>query len=584
MKHIINKLIILSAVLGAVSCNDYLNVPPYGKYSDDFVANRNGVDLLLISAYSTLDGLGNAKDWYIWNNWWSTDDARFGSNMGVSNFDAFMLTPTENNIDVRWRTLYGFINRSNVVLEMLPKVTDMTEDEKVMAAAQARFIRGFNYLYLAIIWKNVPWIDENVNYGDRSYLASNTAVNIYEKIEEDFKFAAEKLPETWPQVGRVNSWAAKSFLAKTYMFEKKFAEAKALLDDIIANGKTTNNLKYDLVPRYADNFRNKTRNNCESVFAIQMSVHDGIYSGLNGNPMAYMNGTYNAPANTGFGWYQPTFDLVDAFQTDPNTGLPLIDDYYKTPIKTDFGISSTDPFTPYEGTLDARLDWCVGRRGIPYLDWGNHLGKAWVRNQNNGGPYSSIKHACEKKYVETDRVATNKTNTPYCPIRFADVLLWAAECEVEVGSLAKAEAYVNRVRERAANPAGFVKKMKADGTFSNTPAANYKVGLYTGQFTSKGQDFARKAVRFERRLELAMEYHRYYDMLRYDGNHFDLAEHVNTFLKREGNRLKPLSPNTLYLQGSFVKGKNELFPIPQVEIDLSLRHDGTSALTQNPNW
>jgi hypothetical protein len=120
-----------------------------------------------------------SNDAYVWDNYWCTDDARFGSNMGINNLEAFVdVTPLSDNLAQRWRTLYGMVLRSNDVLSVLPNVDDMTEQEKNEVAAQARFIRGFNYLKLAIIWKNVPWIDENVQYGDRSYLVSND-VDIY---------------------------------------------------------------------------------------------------------------------------------------------------------------------------------------------------------------------------------------------------------------------------------------------------------------------------------------------------------------------------------------------------------------------
>lgn len=576
------KFLSLIAVTFLLSCsNSMLDIPPYGVVGEDVLANKDGVDKLLIGCYATLDGQAS-DDYYVWNNYWATDDARMGSNAGVNAFDAFLINPTYSEITTRWKTLYGFANRCNSVLSLLPHVTDMSETEKVQAGAQARFIRAYTYFFLAVIWKNVPWIDETIDYGKKNYFVPNTEINIYTKIEEDLKYAADNLPETWNEVGRINKWAAKCMLAKTYMFQKKFSEAKEILDDVIANGKTAKGLKYALNAKYRDNFRTATKNGPEAVFEVQMSVNDGTTNGINGNPMSFMNGTYDGTANNGYGWYQPTFDLVDAFQTDATTGLPLLDNYYETPITNDYGIPSTERFRAYTGTLDPRLDWCVGRRGIPYLDWGNHPGKSWIRNQNNGGPYSSIKHTAEKATVSTDRQGTNKTNVPYDVIRFADVLLWAAECEVEVGSLEKAEEYVNMIRQRAANPEGFVKKF-SNGVFLSSDAANYKIGLYTGQFAANGKSYARKAVRFERRLELAMEHHRYFDLLRYDGNDFDLEEYMDTFLRREGNRLTN-SPNNLYLQGDFVRGKNELYPIPQVEIDRSVRPDGTPALVQNPGY
>ena len=105
----------------------------------------------------------------------------------------------------------------------------------------------------------------------------------------------------------------------------------------------------------------------------------------------------------------------------------MLDTYQLTPVKNDQGLASSDPFTSYAGTLDSRLDWSVGRRGIPYLDWGVNPGKSWVRNQFNAGPYTAIKNAVWRARVASDRQGGGgSTNNPYALIRFADVLLWAA--------------------------------------------------------------------------------------------------------------------------------------------------------------
>jgi len=169
----------------------------------------------------------------------------------------------------------------------------------------------------------------------------------------------------------------------------------------------------------------------------------------------------------------------------------------------------------------------------------------------------------------------------------ADVLLWAAECEVEVGSLAKAEEYVNMVRARAADPASWVHTYidndNPTAGYTDIPAANYKVGLYTGQFVANNKSYARKAVRFERRLELAMEHHRFLDLRRYDGNDFDIAAQMNWFMQREGN--EPLfNPANAYLSGVFVKGRDELFPIPLTELELIVDEDGNQLMNQNPGF
>jgi hypothetical protein len=225
--------------------------------------------------------------------------------------------------------------------------------------------------------------------------------------------------------------------------------------------------------------------------------------------------------------------------------------------------------------LDPRLDWSVGRRGIPYLDWGLHPGQSWIRDQSGTyGPYSPIKNAYYKRQ-EGSLVATFATYwrgsaNNFRLIRYADVLLWAAECEVELpgGDLAKAESYVNLVRNRAANGA---KVTLPNGT----PAANYVVKPYTGAngFVAKGQAYARTAVRFERRLEFAMEGHRFFDLVRWG-----IADvEINKYLAVEGTK-RPLLKTA-----RFIKGKHEYYPIPQEQIDVSSKN-GVPTLKQNPGY
>lgn len=571
-----------------ISCSkSYLEIPPYGSLNEELLKTKDGINGMLIGAYSLLKGGGTLSGNYDngWTSLLAPDDARMGSESGVSIEDAFLIDATTGSINARWEFIYAAVQRCNDVIRVLPEVPDISETERIQIESEAKFLRGIYYLQLTTLWKNVPWIDETVNYSEKNYLVENNT-DIYKYIEADFKFAADNLTETKSEVGRANKWAAKSFLAKTYMFQNKFSDASILLNDIIANGVTSSGTKYKLLDFYGDNFSNAGRNKSESVFSVQMSVNDGG-GGNNGNPMDNYNGTYGGPAFTCCGWYQPTFDLVNAFQTDEVSGLPILDNYFQTPVKHDQNINSTEPFTPHTGTLDSRLDWSVGRRGIPYLDWGVHPGKAWVRSQFTGGPYSSIKHAARQASVTSDRQSGRATNTPYNMIRYADILLWAAECEVEIGSLKKAEDYVNIIRARASNPDGFVKKYIRDNDptagFSNTPAANYKVGLYNNHFTINGKSFARKAVRYERRLELALEHHRYLDLRRWDGNELDIATVHNNLMQRE-REVANFNPASNYSSGKFIKGTHELFPIPQRQIDLSVRQDGNSALKQNPGY
>jgi hypothetical protein len=151
-------------------------------------------------------------------------------------------------------------------------------------------------------------------------------------------------------------------------------------------------------------------------------------------------------------------------------------------------------------------------------------------------------------------------------IRFADVLLWAAEMETEVGSLEKAREYVNQIRSRAADPQTFV--TRPNGSF----AANYKIGLYIS--TWPDQVYARKVIRYERMLELGMEGHRFFDLVRWG-----IADvEINAYFQKE----KSLR---FYMNTAvFTKDKNEYYPIPQTQIDLSVAPDGVARLKQNPGY
>jgi len=271
--------------------------------------------------------------------------------------------------------------------------------------------------------------------------------------------------------------------------------------------------------------------------------------------------------------------LANAYKVDA-AGLPLLDTWFQG--------TSVNTLTPYAGLLDPRIDLIAGRPGIPYLDWGLHPGDAWIRNPGADGHLSPKKnvYALAQKGQYTDVSAywapTELTANNVNLLRFSDVLLLAAEAEVEIGSTATAVNYVNQVRTRAANPAGWVYSGSDfdPNTYKyktqTTPAANYKIGLFTAaQFADKV--FARKAVQFERRLELAMEGQRFFDLARWDAGTGTMATILNAYAKRDAAVVPYMS--TI----NFVKGKSEYFPIPQDQIDHE-NSDGTIRLKQNPGY
>jgi len=201
-----------------------------------------------------------------------------------------------------------------------------------------------------------------------------------------------------------------------------------------------------------------------------------------------------------------------------------------------------------------------------------------VYAKSQSGTYSST----ESSFWGPTQADANNTNL----IRFADVLLWAAECEVEVGDVNKALQYVNMVRTRAADPTGWVyanstyNASTGKYTVNSTPADNYKIGLYpAGAFSDK--NYARKAIMFERRLELAMEGMRFFDLQRWDnGTGTVMAPTLNAYAAIEKNRTSFYSVNK---SATFTPNKNEYFPIPQNQIDVA-NSTGTVVLKQNPKY
>jgi starch-binding outer membrane protein, SusD/RagB family len=429
----------------------------------------------------------------------------------------------------------------------------MSATEKTQAQAQARFLRGHYHFEAKKMYNMVPFIDEKT-YDPANPNSTKTAndKDIWSNITEDLKFAYDNLPVRWAgEPGRVNKWAAGALLAKAYLFQGKFNEAKPVLEAIVSSGQ------YGLMPKYHDNFRAETNNNRESLLEVQFSINDGAPINNNGNRGATLNYPYGGGVTTCCGFYQPSQNLVNAFKTD-DKGLPLLDDFNKVDVP---GVNSST----YTGTVDPRLDWTVGRQGIQFLDWGLHSA-VYVRDVAYAGPFSPKKNVPYKGDVGKFTTANPRFNTNnYRMIRYAHVLLMLAEVEVEVGSLDKARTLINQIRTRAANADGFVKA--PDGK----NAANYKIGTYDAVWGDK--DVARKAVRFETRIELAMEGHRFFDLVRWG-----IADKtINDYLEVEQTK-------RAYLRGAkFVKGKHEYFPIPQNEI-INSSLDGQAVLKQNSGY
>lgn len=593
MKNTIKKgtglIVVLTCI--AFSCKDkFLEVQPTGQLAsvDALLLTTTGLDGLLLSAYSQLNARGFTQSASS-NNWVrgsiSGGEANKGSNSGDFNaltpFQRYELQASSGEINQKWQAMYEGVSRSNVVLRTLAAAgSNVPDADQKRIAGEARFLRAHYYFELKRAFNMVPYVDETTDYvlGVKTDVVSvGNDVDIWPKIEADFKFAYDNLTEVPGAAGRANKWAAASYLAKTYLYQgrkadgsivtDKFQAAKTLFDLIIAGGKTANGKKYGLVAKYSDLFNAEKDNNEESIFAIQAAANAG--SSDNANPDLVLNFPYNTGSNGPAGccgFFAPSFELANSFRTTAD-GLPLLDGSYNVganQLITDQGVKSADPFTLDAGPVDPRLDHSIGRRGIQYLDWQPHPGLDWIRDQGFAGPYSPKKFVFYKSQDKTLTDGSSWTDgysaINYNIIRYADVLLMAAEVEVEIGTLAKALEYVNLVRNRAADPAGFVQQ-------GGKPAANYVIKPYPA-FASK--EAARAAVYFERKLELSGEGHRFYDLVRWG-----IADTVlNAYLAYEAPKLP-----TGFLGAKFTKGKDEYMPIPQTQVDIQ-----SGLLKQNPGY
>ncbi|MFD2902911.1 RagB/SusD family nutrient uptake outer membrane protein [Sphingobacterium anhuiense] len=554
------------AVVGLGSCGKgFLEKNPQGQLIEEQVSIKKGVESALIGAYAILNGNVNGT----WGNYASapsqwvfgemiSDNAHKGStptdqpNMNsLVNFAPFS---SNDNLSTMWQVYYEGVLRANSTLRLLAQ--DQAKGKTVGAErakqieGEAKMLRSHYYFLLWRVFKNIPVIDENVSMEDSKTIKNDQ--DILPLIESDLKTAVANLPTSKinGEGGRMDQFAAKSYLGKFYLYQKKYKEALDLFKAVLSGKDIT------AMP-FQDNYDVLKENGPEAIMVSKHVINpDG--SGDNANVGDMLGGLNGGPIGC-CGFYQPSIDLVNAYKVDAN-GLPLLDGSYRNnPYTSDItltGAALNDYKVNTSLRFDPRLDYTAGRRGVSFLDYGVFPGDTWLRyddgSRPHAGPFSGMKTMIPKALFSghTSNDGTYVTDLDVNIIRLADVILMAAECEVELNNLSEALKYVNFIRVRASKLPG---KTVADGS----PAAVYVVKPYP---TFASQDYARTAVRFERRLELAMEGHRFYDLVRW-GTAKQVIESYSAF---EGGILPTFKGIT------FTPNKNEIFPIPQVEINASM--------------
>jgi|TARA_B110000238_G_C16113885_1_gene433944 hypothetical protein len=490
---------ILSAIvlltLGFSCSDDFVDVKSQAENSEDYFNTEEDYQNALIGAYDLLQSsyinvmLGEiASDNTLAGGESATDV------IGIQEVDDMTHTPVNAQLRDIWGWMFSGVNRANYILEFKDK-TDFVGKEEVLA--QARFLRAYYYFELVKWFGDVPLVvDQRMLFGDQFNVDRTPKAQVYAQIEMDLISAAENLPYTQAETGRITKGAAQALLGKAYLYQDKFDEAAAVLDNLILNGP------YDLVTDYNSMFETEGENNIESIFEVQYSELEGAGFGClqcsEGNVAVGFSGirNYSATPNSegdifssGFSFNVPVQEVVDAFEAGD--------------LRKDVAV------------LD--IDAWAAQTGITFGTGNEHTG------------FFNRKYIPRKRSdaAQGDRNLTNPNN--YRSIRFADVLLMAAEAfnRSSAANDAKAQGYLNRVRQRA-----FGDMMHNISATGSTLTEN----IYQ-----------------ERRVELAGEGHRFFDLV------------------RTGKAAQEID--------GFVAGKHEVFPIPVIEIQLT-----GNRWSQNPGY
>ena len=481
MKKINIKIYTLLLLVGfSFSCSDdFVDVKPTSTNSEDFFNTQEDYEKAIIGAYDLLQStylnvmLGEiASDNSLAGGESATDTP------GIQEVDDMIHTPLNAQLRDIWNWMFAGVNRANYILEFKDK-TDFAGKEQIIA--EATFLRAYYYFELVKWFGDVPLsVDERILFGEQFTIDRTPKADVYAQIEADLIFAANNLPYVQSQPGRVTKGAAQALLGKAYLYQNKFTESAAILDDLILNGP------YDLVTDYNTIFEEAGENNIESVFEVQYFEGQGASFDClqcsEGNVAVGFNGVraYSGPDfSSGFSFNVPVQEVVDAFEA---------------------------------GDL---------RKDVAILDinaWATSTGATFGTGNEHTGYYN-------RKYIprlrsnsaQGDRNLTNPNN--YRAIRFADVLLMAAEAfnKSSTPNDAKAQTYLNRVRERA---------------FGNS----------ANNITATGATLYDNILS-ERRVELVGEGHRFFDLV------------------RTGKAAQEID--------GFEVDKNEVFPIPAIEIQLA---------------
>ena len=622
--------VVMLAAGVAYACKDFLNIPAQGTVIEQSLETKAGVEGSLIAAYRSLDcSSSSAGSWgCAASNWvWGSvpsGDAHKGSNAGdqqpINDIETFSwaVGEAEGYLNQKWSQAYEGVFRANATLNLLKRVQtlkplEISTTDANSIKGEALFLRAHYHFEAYRMWGHIPYYFETdttpVTLGGFRKANDLPLDSIVKLVIADLNSAIALLPAT-PRngdLGRATRWTARAYKGRVQVYGA--ARNPALWDSALVTLRAVRDTgPYALETSFDHVWTGFTqfRNGKETILAYQASIKDGEPSGWNSNWGERLNFPHSGSHFGCCGFHQPSFNLINFFQVDA-AGLPLAvtssawDSPPLDPVPPSSDTSQVWKGQNFRGgimrTVDPRVDWTVGRDNVPFKDWGLH-NRSWIRDASYSGPYSPKKNIHEAAANGENNVGWQATQTNDVNIhifRYADLLLMLAEAEIHAttGVLDNARTIVNQIRARAGKMAqgcGTITDTiltktwptcKTDVTIQPmaiplvavsptldtlaTPWAVYKIGLYTTPFTTAAQ--ADQAVQYERRLELAMEGQRFFDLRRWR----TADAEINGYIAVERNRIP-------YFAGVAYTARDSLYPIPSIQLDLA------PLLIQNKGW
>ena len=560
------------------SCSSFLDDQvPQGTLTQDEVKDPKYVDNVILSAYAGLVTIEDMNSSFsLWNYDTRSDDAYVGGANDNDGAEFHVMEKAKGIMTIDWpysdiwNRFYKYLSRVSLSLDMLSEA-DQGNATIQQRTAEMKFLRAYGHFQLKRLFKNIPFVNRlHMTEDDYNNLSNTEYTNdqAWQQIINDLEDAYKVLPVTQADKGRPTKAAAAAFLAKVYLYKayhqddtkshKVTSINEAELKKVIEYTDPSIYSGYGLESDLHNNFRPEEQfeNGKEAIWSIQYSKNDGTtYGNLN---FAYrlivpcVQGTLDS----GCDFYKPSINLVNAYRTNAD-GLPLVD-----ATAADYEVGSSQ-------TVDPRLFETVGVPGTPYMFNDKFMmskTKNWGRGNGDYGYNVSLKHnvdpALLDKYLfNADNQLASSMNR--IVFRYADVLLMRAEAYAQLGQTGQAIDLVNQVRDRAI---GLV-NASVVSRYASKFNVHYAIKRYNGTYS---KEEAINIVKTERRLELAMESERFFDLVRWG----DAAQVINKFYNEESKKLNFLSG------AQFTADKNEYLPIPDKQYSASNGH-----YTQNiGNW